>query len=56
MTTPPLKAYATMADTCYKHYELALADKKMVDASRWLLRSHTYREKAEQLGYTHENN
>lgn len=55
MTTPPLKAYAIMADTCYKHYELALADKKMVDASRWLLRSHTYREKAEQLGYADAN-
>jgi hypothetical protein len=43
-----------MADMCYKHYELALAKRKMVDASRWLQKAHTYREKAGQIGHEKE--
>lgn len=48
---PPARAYASMADMCYKHYELALSNSKMVDASKWLLKAHTYREKAGQFGH-----
>jgi len=52
--TPPARAYASMADMCYKHYELSVADRKLVDASRWLLKAHTYREKAGQIGHDKE--
>jgi hypothetical protein len=52
--TPPPRAYASMADMCYKHYELARADRKMVEASRWLLKAHTYRNKAGQIGHEKE--
>lgn len=51
---PPARAYASMADMCYKHYQLSLGDRKMVDASRWLLKAHTYREKAGQIGHDKE--
>lgn len=51
---PPARAYASMADMCYKHYELALAERKMVDASRWLQRAHTYRQQAGQIGHEKE--
>jgi hypothetical protein len=51
---PPARAYASMADMCYKHYELAVADRKMLDASRWLLKAHTYRQKAGQIGHEQE--
>jgi hypothetical protein len=51
---PPARAYASMADMCYKHYELALAERKMVDASRWLLKAHTYRKQAGQIGHEKE--
>lgn len=43
-----------MADMCYKHYQLSLDDRKMVDASRWLLKAQTYREKAGQIGHEKE--
>jgi hypothetical protein len=52
--TPPARAYASMADMCYKHYELSVDDRKLVDASRWLLKAHTYREKAGQIGHDKE--
>ena len=51
---PPARAYASMAEMCYKHYELAIADRKLVDASKWLLKAHTYREKAGQIGHDKE--
>lgn len=51
---PPARAYASMADMCYKHYQLSLDDRKMVDASRWLLKAQTYREKAGQIGHEKE--
>jgi hypothetical protein len=53
-TTPPTRAYASMAEMCYKHYELAVADRKLVDASKWLLKAHAYREKAGQIGHDKE--
>jgi len=43
-----------MAEMCYKHYELAVADRKLVDASKWLLKAHAYREKAGQIGHEKE--
>jgi hypothetical protein len=52
--TPPARAYASMADMCYKHYQLSLADRKLVDASRWLLKAHTYRQQAGQIGHDKE--
>jgi len=51
---PPVRAYASMADMCYKHYQLSLDERKMVDASRWLLKAQTYREKAGQIGHEKE--
>ena len=51
---PPARAYASMADMCYKHYQLSLDDRKMVDASRCLLKAQTYREKAGQIGHEKE--
>jgi len=35
---PPARAYASMADMCYKHYQLSLGERKMVDASYSRLR------------------
>jgi hypothetical protein len=52
--TPPARAYASMADMCYKHYELSVAESKLVDASRWLLKAHEYRVKAGQIGHDKE--
>jgi len=51
---PPARAYASMADMCYKHYQLSLDDHKMVDACKWLFKAHAYREKAGQIGHEKE--
>ena len=51
---PPARAHASMAEMCYKHYEIAVGERKMLDASRWLLKAHTYREKAGQIGHEKE--
>ena len=51
---PPARAYASMAEMCYKHYKIAVGERKMLDASRWLLKAHTYREKAGQIGHEKE--
>jgi hypothetical protein len=51
---PPARAHASMAEMCYKHYEISVSKRNMVDASRWLLKAHTYREKAGQIGHDKE--
>lgn len=51
---PPARAYASMAEMCYKHYQISLREKKMVDASKWLMKAHAYRESAGQFGHEEE--